>query len=106
MTMILLMILVVRIRSRIFVSVVWGLFVWFDLVLSENHYQSTEEKRKSEYPEKTLADEPQKNVAFKFKLQLRLELTFGGRNSSVGSVLGSLSCLMQRRGFGLPLSLG
>ena len=26
-----------------------------------------------------------------------------GRNSSVGSVLGSLSCLMQRRGFDLPL---
>ena len=28
---------------------------------------------------------------------------FGGRNSSVGSVLGSLSCMMQRRGFDPPL---
>ena len=28
-----------------------------------------------------------------------------GRNSSVGSALGSLSCVMQRRGFGPPLSL-
>ena len=27
-----------------------------------------------------------------------------GRNSSVGSVVGSLSCLMQRRGFDPPLS--
>ena len=26
----------------------------------------------------------------------------GGRNSSVGSVLGSLPCLMQRRGFDTP----
>ena len=31
------------------------------------------------------------------------ELKIGGRNSSVGSVLGSLSCLMQRRGFDPPL---
>ena len=29
----------------------------------------------------------------------------GGRNSSVGSVLGSLSDVMQRRGFEPPLSL-
>ena len=30
----------------------------------------------------------------------------GGQNSSVGSVLGSLSCLMLRRGFDPPLGLG
>ena len=29
----------------------------------------------------------------------------GGRNSSVGNMLGSLSCLTQRRGFGSPRSL-
>ena len=29
----------------------------------------------------------------------------GARNSSVGSVVGSLSCVMQRRGFDPPLSL-
>ena len=32
-------------------------------------------------------------------------VTDGGRNSSVGSVLGSLSCVMQLRGFDPPRSL-
>ena len=36
-------------------------------------------------------------------LSLRLSQYMGGWNSSVGSVMGSLSCVMQHHGFDPPL---